>query len=112
MALFTQRRERLKVLSWISSRVYSSNMPRIDLDRILSPHPYAKKILRVLNKGGFRSVVVGGAVRDALREKFDRCYTFEPAETDIDIASSASPEQVREKFPDFDFVEVGESFGV
>ncbi|MCF7875823.1 CCA tRNA nucleotidyltransferase [Candidatus Bipolaricaulota bacterium] len=87
-------------------------MPRIDLDRILSPHPYAKKILRVLNEEGFRPVVVGGAVRDALREKFDRCYTFEPAEADIDIASSASPEQVRERFPNFDFVEVGESFGV
>jgi len=87
-------------------------MAHLDPDRILSPHPYAEKILSKLQNSGYRAVVVGGAVRDALREKFEPDYYFDAEAADIDIATSAATEEVRETLPNFDFVEVGESFGV
>lgn len=87
-------------------------MPRIDLDEVLAPHPYAKELLEKLSRAGYRSVIVGGTVRDALLGEYEDSYAFDPETTDIDIATAASPEEIKKEFPDYDFLEVGESFGV
>ncbi|MFB6214929.1 MAG: CCA tRNA nucleotidyltransferase, partial [Candidatus Bipolaricaulia bacterium] len=87
-------------------------MPRIDLDEVLSPHPYARELLEKLSRAGYRSVIVGGTVRDALLGKYEEDYDFDPETTDIDIATAASPEEIKGLFPEYDFLEVGESFGV
>ncbi len=87
-------------------------MPRIDIDRVLAPHPYAKELLEKLSRAGYRSVIVGGMVRDALLERYVEDYDFDPKNTDIDIATSASTDEVKDIFPEYDFLEVGESFGV
>ncbi|MCF7891182.1 HD domain-containing protein [Candidatus Bipolaricaulota bacterium] len=87
-------------------------MPRIDLDEILAPHPYAEELLGELSRAGYRTVIVGGTVRDALLGKLEEDYDFDPESTDIDIATSASPREIKEVFPEYDFLEVGESFGV
>ncbi len=89
-----------------------NNMPRISLDKVLAPHPYARELLDGLTRAGYRSVVVGGTVRDALLGQYEVDYDFNPESADIDIATSASPEKIREIFPEYDFLEVGESFGV
>ena len=87
-------------------------MPRINLDNVLAPHPYAKDLLEGLSRAGYRSVIVGGTVRDALLGRYEVSYDFDPESTDIDIATSASTDEIKETFPEFDFLEVGESFGV
>ena len=50
----------------------------------------SREVIRILEKAGYEAVFVGGAVRDYLLGK--------PA-TDIDIATSAEPEEVKAVFP-------------
>ncbi|MBS3786826.1 CCA tRNA nucleotidyltransferase [Candidatus Bipolaricaulota bacterium] len=87
-------------------------MPRIDLDQVLAPHPHARELLEDLSRADYRTVIVGGTVRDALLGKYEEDFDFDPETTDIDIATSASPEEIKEVFPEYNFLEVGESFGV
>ncbi|MFW6111606.1 MAG: CCA tRNA nucleotidyltransferase [Candidatus Bipolaricaulota bacterium] len=87
-------------------------MPSVDPEIILDPHPYADEILWKLEDAGHRAVIIGGAVRDLLRDRYEEEYTFDPRDLDIDIATSAGPDEIRQFFPEFDFLEVGESFGV
>lgn len=87
-------------------------MPRIDIDYVLAPHPYARKLLERLSRAGYRSVIVGGTVRDALLGQTEEDYEFDPKTTDIDIATGASTDKIKELFPECEFLEVGESFGV
>jgi poly(A) polymerase len=54
-----------------------------------SIHPCALKVTRTLKEGGFAAFVVGGAVRDLL-------LGGEPK--DFDVATNASPEEVRRLF--------------
>jgi poly(A) polymerase len=62
---------------------------------------FAISIIRTLRQQGFRTYLVGGCVRDVLLER-------EPA--DYDVATSATPAQVMELFPDT--YAVGAQFGV
>ncbi len=87
-------------------------MLQIDPDRILSAHPRAKELLRRLEDAGYRAVIVGGAVRDLLRGLYHEDFAFKPEDVDIDIATSAGPDEIKQIFTDYDFVEVGKSFGV
>jgi tRNA nucleotidyltransferase/poly(A) polymerase len=87
-------------------------MLRIDIDDILDPHPYARELIEELSRAGYRSVIVGGTVRDALLGQFEEDYEFDPESTDIDIATAARTEEIKELFPGFEFLEVGASFGV
>jgi len=87
-------------------------MPRVDPKIILDPHPYADEILWKLEDSGYRAVIVGGAVRDLLRDRYEEDFVFAPEDLDIDIATSADPDEIKRLFPEFDFLEVGESFGV
>lgn len=89
-----------------------ADMVRVDSDRIFNEQPRAREILERLEKEGYRAVVVGGAVRDLLRGVYEEDYLFRPEEVDVDIATSATPAEVKETFPDYSYVEVGESFGV
>jgi tRNA nucleotidyltransferase/poly(A) polymerase len=62
-----------------------------------------------LQDSGFEAVFAGGFVRDMIRQRVGGDFN------DIDIATNASPEQVRETFKSFkafEVKEVGESFGV
>src|SRR5580765_678639 len=61
----------------------------------------ANSICATLQGAGFQAFLVGGCVRDILLKR-------EPA--DYDVATSATPEQVIELFPDG--VTVGAQFGV
>ncbi|MDY0012289.1 MAG: polynucleotide adenylyltransferase PcnB [Rhodocyclaceae bacterium] len=59
---------------------------RITRDRI---SPAARKVCGVLQEAGFKAYVVGGAVRDLLVDQ---------APKDYDVATSATPEQIRNLF--------------
>jgi poly(A) polymerase len=52
--------------------------------------PHASEVVRDLQDAGFEAFIVGGSVRDLLLGK---------APKDFDVATSATPEQVRDVFP-------------
>ncbi|MCD5415936.1 HD domain-containing protein [Candidatus Bipolaricaulota bacterium] len=83
---------------------------RIDIDTIFSLHPYARVILSRLNDAGYEAVLVGGIVRDGVRALLDRSLPFIPE--DVDIATSALPDEIRRLFRERPIVGVGEEFGV
>jgi len=83
--------------------------PRIDTVRIFSQHPYAREILKRLRRAGHDAVLIGGVVRDALLAQLEG-REYRPK--DIDIATSARPEEIKQVFKDWTTVEVGEAFGV
>ncbi len=82
----------------------------IDVEKIFRVHPFARAILERLTQAGFAAVLVGGIVRDALREQLEPDYEFIPDE--VDITTAARPEEIRQIFPDAKILEVGEAFGV
>ncbi|WP_311491771.1 HD domain-containing protein [uncultured Anaerococcus sp.] len=61
-----------------------------------------EEVLARLEKNGFKSYLVGGFVRDKLMGK--RC-------SDIDIATRAHPNEIKEVFKDCKSIDVGKSFG-
>jgi poly(A) polymerase len=65
-------------------------------------HPQAKSIVRQLVQAGHVAVYAGGCVRDALLER---------AYPDVDIATSATPDQVQTLFPKASDPQ-GKAFGV
>jgi len=81
----------------------------IDVGRIFARHPFAKVILDRLAQAGHEAVLVGGVVRDALRARLEG-FPYEPEE--VDIATSARPEEIRRLFPRQRILEVGKAFGV
>jgi len=83
---------------------------KIDTDKIFLLHPYVKEILARLIAAGYQAVLVGGIVRDAMREVLEANRSFSPKE--VDIATSALPAEIRRLFPDYSIVGVGEEFGV
>lgn len=82
----------------------------IDTEKIFRAHPFARVILERLTHAGFEAVMVGGVVRDAVRAQLEPDYEFAPEE--VDIATSAYPEEIKELFRDCRIFEVGEAFGV
>lgn len=82
----------------------------IDAEAIFRVHPFARTILERLNNAGFEAVIVGGVVRDAVRAQLDPDYEFIPEE--VDIATSAYPDEIKGLFRDWKIFEVGEAFGV
>lgn len=89
----------------------SQGEPRkIDVRLIYERHPFVREILRRITDAGHEAVLIGGAVRDALRARLDPGYRYEPRE--VDIATSARPEEVLLLFADQRVVEVGRAFGV
>ena len=83
---------------------------RIDVDKVFTQHPYAREILDCLSRAGYEAVLIGGVVRDAVRSMLDQSTPFSPHE--VDIATSALPQEVRRLFHDRPIVGVGEEFGV
>lgn len=72
--------------------------------KILKNHPHWAETLQVLEKlseAGFLAYLAGGCVRDALLNK---------APKDFDIASNATPEQVKALYPES--LDIGAHFGV
>ncbi len=82
---------------------------KIDVKQIFAQHPYAREILDRLREAGHEAVLIGGVVRDALLAQFEG-REFQPK--DIDIATSARPEEIKRLFKDWKAIEVGEAFGV
>lgn len=76
---------------------------------MLRGHQFALEILHRLARAGHEAVVVGGAVRDAVLAAMHGKDTMVQ---DVDIATSAPPEQVLRLFPGWRVLPVGQSFGV
>jgi len=83
---------------------------RIDTNALFSLHPYVRVILDRLNAAGYEAVLIGGVVRDGVRSLLDPSLSFSPQ--DVDIATSALPNEIRRLFRDCPVVGVGEEFGV
>ncbi len=82
---------------------------RIPVEELLAEHPFVEEILRRLSRAGHQAVIVGGAVRDgALASMAGKPF----APKDVDIATSAPPEEIRRIFHDRHVLSVGETFGV
>ncbi len=77
---------------------------------IYARHPFVREILLRLQKAGYEAVLVGGVVRDGLLHQDDPRVPFPPE--DIDIATAALPQEIRELFSDCTVLGVGEEFGV
>ncbi len=85
-------------------------MDRIDVGEVISAHPYVGVILERLQASGHEAVLIGGVVRDGLQLRMGRPVVFPPE--DVDIATSALPEEIRAVFSDRQIVGLGEDFGV
>jgi len=83
---------------------------RIDVEAVFRIHPFAREILTRLIDAGHEAVLIGGVVRDGLQAAWGRAVQFPP--DDVDIATAATPQEVRALFPGRTIVDVGESFGV
>lgn len=83
---------------------------RIDVEEIFACRPFVKEILDRLTEEGHEAVLIGGVVRDGVLAQFDPHVIFPPE--DVDIATSALPNEIRCLFPDRPIVGVGEEFGV
>jgi len=70
----------------------------IDTDTIFARHPFAREIMERLTGAGYEAVLIGGVVRDAMRSILDPLVSFSPHE--VDIATSALPQEVRSLFND------------
>jgi tRNA nucleotidyltransferase/poly(A) polymerase len=90
--------------------VTALNELRIDTKKIFEVHPFAQTILRRLESADHEAVLIGGIVRDALRGQLEPQYEFTPRE--VDIATSAMPDEVKTLFPGTQTVEIGKAFGV
>jgi tRNA nucleotidyltransferase/poly(A) polymerase len=86
------------------------NALRINVARIFARHPFAREILEKLTDAGHEAVLIGGVVRDALLAQWAGDPDWEPEE--VDIATSASPDEVKALFPERRILEVGKAFGV
>ncbi len=73
------------MLKWIWDKVKGSNVV-LPKDYWQNIDPEAVEILKILNRAGFESYLVGGCVRDILLKKKPK---------DFDIATKASPNQVK-----------------
>jgi len=85
-------------------------MKRIDVAEVFRAHPFARAVLGRLHDAGFEAVLVGGVVRDAILHATGQSIPFPP--TDVDIATSALPTDVRRILHDRPILDVGEEFGV
>ena len=76
----------------VSPEVYSKSQHNIDQSLI---NKNAKDVINFLTRSGYKSYVVGGGVRDLLLGKKPK---------DFDIATNATPEQIKKVFHDIMFV--------
>lgn len=83
---------------------------RIDTEKIFAVHPFARTVLSRLESADHEAVLIGGIVRDALRGQLEPQYEFAPRE--VDIATSAMPDEVKALFPGTQTIDVGKAFGV
>ncbi len=79
------------------------------MDEILARHPFVGEILRRLTGAGHEAVLVGGVVRDGVIAQLEG-RDFSPH--DVDIATSAPPDEIKRLFRDRPVLTVGEAFGV
>ncbi|HEC62954.1 MAG TPA: CCA tRNA nucleotidyltransferase, partial [Candidatus Acetothermia bacterium] len=82
---------------------------KIPIEKLLAAHPFLKEILGRLLAAGHQAVIVGGAVRDLLLGLRQGEMVI-PQE--VDVATSATPLEMKEIFRDRPVLEVGEAFGV
>ena len=80
------------------------------MERIFAQHPFVREILDKLTAAGYEVVLIGGVVRDALLAEWENDLDWTPEE--VDIATSAFPDEIKALFPDYRIMEVGKAFGV
>jgi len=83
---------------------------KLDIEKIFHAHPFARYLLEMLETNGHEAVFVGGIVRDAVREHLHEEIDLDPIE--VDIATSAPPQEIKKIFSNYKVLEVGEAFGV
>lgn len=83
---------------------------QIDVQALFARHPFAATILDRLAGAGHEAVLIGGVVRDGLQSRWGDRVVYPPS--DVDIATSALPEEIRKLFSRHPIVGVGEEFGV
>lgn len=76
------------MLSWLSGKILKNPQLPSNLEELVDP--FAKQILRELERNGYTAYLVGGCVRDILLRDRPK---------DFDIATNASPSQVRRLIP-------------
>ena len=82
----------------------------IDMAAVFSLHPFVRVVLDRLDAAGHEAVLIGGVVRDGVLAQLDPERRFAPRE--VDLATSALPDEIRRLFADRPIVAVGEEFGV
>ncbi len=87
----------------IQSKTYSPSALDNQLRTSMTPRKFSIEVVQKLTAAGYLAYWAGGCVRDLLRGK-------EP--NDFDVATNATPQQVRQVFGDRKTLAVGESFGV
>lgn len=87
-------------------------MIELDTSKLFHHQPSVKIILTRLKESGYRAVIVGGAVRDLLREQLFPQLSIDYSKLDVDIATDAPVQHSQRIFDDFRTVEVGAKFGV
>jgi len=83
---------------------------KIDADAVFREHPLAREILHRLTESGHEAFLVGGVVRDGLLASWGVPVRFPPS--DVDITTSAAPDEIRRILAGRRLVDVGEQFGV
>lgn len=87
-------------------------MHKIDPLPLFEAHPFARDILDRLTEKGRQAVIVGGAVRDALKSQFEPDFKFNPRDLDVDIATDAPVKEIKNLLTDNKLIEIGAQFGV
>ncbi len=82
----------------------------IDMAAVFSLYPFVRDVLDRLHAAGHEAVLIGGVVRDGILAQLDPERPFNPRE--VDVATSALPDEIRRVFSDRPIVAVGEEFGV
>lgn len=83
---------------------------KIDTDAVFRKHPLVREILDRLAEAGHEAFLVGGVVRDGLLASWGAAVRFPPS--DVDVTTSATPDELRRIFVGKKIVDVGEKFGV
>ncbi|MCV6606286.1 MAG: hypothetical protein OIF34_13355, partial [Porticoccaceae bacterium] len=87
------------MLNWLKNKIASPGNPTANAPHVLTPkqHPIsprdiskgAREVVQVLHDAGYQAYVVGGCVRDLLLKAHPK---------DFDVATDATPEQVKNLF--------------
>jgi tRNA nucleotidyltransferase/poly(A) polymerase len=115
-----KRIRKILLESYLSEGVENAQMISLDIDVKESDKNDIWKIKQTLTANGFKMYIVGGAVRDAVKNaiklKKNPMDTTIDVPKDFDLATDASPDEIRAMFENAPFISnilhIGESFAI